>query len=236
MAVEDLTFRVERGAICSLLGPNGAGKSTTVKMLTGQLEPTMGEAFVLGVNVRERPVEVRRRTGVLPEGLGLFDSLTVEEHLRMTGEVYGLSRGAARERIAALLRTLALEQGMRTWARHCSQGMRKKTALAMALLPNPDVLFLDEPFEALDPPSVRAVERLLRQYASRAGTVLLTSHVLAAVQRVATQFVALRQGRCVWTSAQGESPPPIEDLFEAANGQQPEEVLKWLGPSPSSAG
>jgi ABC-2 type transport system ATP-binding protein len=136
-AVEDLSFEVAGGAICVLLGPNGAGKSTTVKMLTGLLEPTSGEITVAGLSFKRNPVELKRRIGVLPENLGLFDDLTVEEHLALTGHIYGASRQDARARANQLLSTLDLEHGRHTFARNCSHGMRKKTALAMALLPNP---------------------------------------------------------------------------------------------------
>src|SRR5215831_1341063 len=113
-AVDGLTFEVAAGAICCFLGPNGAGKSTTVKMLTGLLPPTSGEVQVCGLNPQAEPLELKRHIGVLPEDLGLFDDLTVEEHLLLTGGVYGLSHQETRSRTDQLLRVLSLENGRNT--------------------------------------------------------------------------------------------------------------------------
>src|ERR1043166_3029506 len=174
-AVDDLTFEVAPGAICAFLGPNGAGKSTTVTVLTGLLPPSSGEVRVCGLNARTDPLELKRRIGVLPEDLGLFDDLTVEEHLLLTGSVYGVERHEARSRAGQLLHALSLEHGRHTFAASCSHGMRKKTAFAMALLPNPQVLFLDEPFEAVDPVTAKIMRDLLQSVARHGVTVFLTS-------------------------------------------------------------
>src|ERR1700722_16037588 len=115
-AVDSLNLEVAEGAICSFLGPNGAGKSTTVKMLTGLLAPTSGEAEVCGLDVRRNPTELKRMIGVLPEDLGLFDDLTVEGPLLLPGDIYGLSRDETRARTAQLLHALSLEHGRRTFA------------------------------------------------------------------------------------------------------------------------
>ena len=115
-------------------------------MLTGLLRPSSGTVTVAGLNVAAQPLEVKRRIGVLPEDLGLFDDLTVEEHLHLTGQIYGLNTAETHSRAEQLLEVLNLTHGADTFAAHCSHGMRKKTAFAMALLPNPQALFLDEPF------------------------------------------------------------------------------------------
>src|ERR1700736_1015493 len=122
-AVDNLTLEVAAGAICAFLGPNGAGKSTTVKMLTGLLPPTSGKVHVCGLDVRLKPLEVKRCIGVLPEDLGLFDDLTVEEHLLLTGDVYGIPRQQTRSRTDELLHALSLEHGRHTFAASCSHGM-----------------------------------------------------------------------------------------------------------------
>src|SRR5580693_4927903 len=193
-AVNGLSFHVDAGAICAFLGPNGAGKSTTVKMLTGLLAPTGGEVEVCGLDPRTDPVELKRHIGVLPEDLGLFDDLTVEEHLHLTGSVYGVDKHVTRQRTDQLLHTLSLENGRHTFAAACSHGMRKKTAFAMALLPNPRVLFLDEPFEAIDPVTSKIMRDLLASIARHGVTVFLTSHILSVVEQIATQVVMLRKG------------------------------------------
>jgi ABC-2 type transport system ATP-binding protein len=229
VAVDSVTFDVDLGSICAFLGPNGAGKSTTVKMLTGLLRPTSGEATVAGCSVIEQPLSLKRMVGVLPENLGLFDSLTVDEHLRLCGPVYGLSAEETRSRADELLRALDLEKGRNTFADQCSHGMRKKTALAMALLHNPRVLFLDEPFEGIDPVTSKTIRDLLGTVAQRGVTVFFTSHILSIVERLATHIIMIRQGRVVWDSPAGQLPNTLEqmyfDLVEAPRA----EGLEWLG-------
>jgi ABC-2 type transport system ATP-binding protein len=228
-AVDRLTFEVAPGTICAFLGPNGAGKSTTVKMLTGLIAPTSGSVTVCGLEVASSPLEVKRRIGVLPEDLGLFDDLTVEEHLQLTGDVYGVGRAETRARTAQLLRALSLEHGRNTFASSCSHGMRKKTSFAMALLPNPQALFLDEPFEAIDPVTSKTMRDLLVTAARRGITVFLTSHILPVVEHIASQLVMIRQGRMVWNSSASELPQALEqhyfDLVEAPVAEK----LEWLG-------
>jgi ABC-2 type transport system ATP-binding protein len=232
-AVDDLTFSVAPGAICAFLGPNGAGKSTTVKMLTGLLPPTSGEVEVCGLNAAAKPLELKRRIGVLPEDLGLFDDLTVEEHLLLTGSVYRLDKETTRARTAELLHALSLEHGRHTFAASCSHGMRKKTAFAMALLPNPQVLFLDEPFEAIDPVTSKIMRDLLQSAARRGITVFLTSHILPVAEEIATQLIMLRKGKIVWDSPVTELPQALEQhYFDLVEAPEVEE-LKWLGSSPS---
>lgn len=231
-AVSGLDLDVPSGSICAFLGPNGAGKSTTVKMLTGLTSPSEGSATVCGLDVEREPLEVRRISGTVPEHLGLFDSLTVHEHLRLTGDVWGLPRRVTNQRAEQLLAALALDHGARTFAGECSHGMRKKTALAMALLPNPRALFLDEPFEGIDPVTSKTIRDLLKILAGRGVTIFLTSHILSIVEEIATQVVFIRQGVKVW-----DSPPdrlPAESLeahyFDLVEAPVPQD-LPWLGSS-----
>ena len=232
-AVDNLNFEVAKGSICAFLGPNGAGKSTTVKMLTGLLVPTSGEIEVCGIHVSRQSVELKRRIGVLPEDLGLFDDLTVEEHLSLTGSVYGLDKPTTRARTDQLLRVLSLEHGRHTFASASSQGMRKKTSFAMALLPSPEVLFLDEPFEAIDPVTSKVMRDLLQSIAARGVTVFFTSHVLSAVEQIATQLIMIRKGKIVWDSPVGEVPVPLEQHYFDLVETPAVEEIEWLG-SPRS--
>ncbi len=218
-AVDDVSFEIPAGTICALLGPNGAGKSTLLKMLTGLLPPTSGEASVLD----------RRLIGVLPENLGLFDDLTIEEHLELTGPIYGLSSLETRARAEQLFRALGLTEGRRTFLSQCSHGMRKKTSLAMALLPNPRVLFLDEPFEGIDPVTAETIRLLLMSIAGRGMTVLLSSHILSLVDRLAVQIMMIRAGRLVWNSSISELPRALEEhYFDLVETPQTEDI-PWLG-------
>jgi ABC-2 type transport system ATP-binding protein len=224
-AVDQLDLEVAKGEICALLGPNGAGKSTTLKMLSGLAVPTSGSVTVAGA----MPSDVKQRIGVLPENLGLFDDLTVGEHLALSADLYGLSAATSRERIDQLLRVLSLEHGRDTLASRCSHGMRKKTSFAMALLHNPEVLFLDEPFEAIDPVSARLMFEVLQEAAARGTTVFLTSHILAMVEALAGRFVLIRSGRLVLNATRAELPGPLAELYFKLVESPVTEKLEWLG-------
>jgi ABC-2 type transport system ATP-binding protein len=226
-AVDSATFEVPGGSICALLGPNGAGKSTMVKMLTGLLEPSAGGGEVCGCDIRD--TKLRAIAGVLPETLALFDALTVGEHLQLTGAVFGISKSDTAMRTDQLLRVLRLEHGRDTFIGECSYGMKKKTALAAALLPNPRALFLDEPFEGIDPVTSEAIRVQLRAVAQRGITVLLTSHILSMVDRIADQIVMIRQGRIVWNSRLDDLPRSVEELYFELVEQSATEDLAWLG-------
>jgi ABC-2 type transport system ATP-binding protein len=228
-AVDNISLDIPAGAICAFMGPNGAGKSTTVNMLTGLLAPSSGDATVAGLSILGGAIELKRSIGVLPANLGLFDDLTVEEHLFLTGDVYGLKREDTRSRTTQLLRALDLENGRDAFASRCSSGMRKKTALAMALIHNPPVLFLDEPFEAIDPLTSRTISELLSKIAKRGTTVFLTSHILSTIERMATQFVAIRHGRIAWNSTAAELSRPLEEIYFDLIERPPAEELEWLG-------
>jgi ABC-2 type transport system ATP-binding protein len=233
LAVDGLTLEIDKGAICAFLGANGAGKSTTVKMLTGLLAPTSGTIEICGIDVLKNPLAIKRICGVLPEDLGLFDDLTVEEHLMLTGRIYGLDQHSTSQRAAELLQALNLTHGRNTFAAQCSHGMRKKTAFAMALLPNPEVLFLDEPFEAIDPVTAKLMRDLLVTLSERGITIFLTSHILSVVERIATQFIFIQGGKCVWNSPASELPRSLEEhYFELAESASLE-PLEWLGSRPS---
>jgi ABC-2 type transport system ATP-binding protein len=226
-AVDSASFEVPSGSICAILGPNGAGKSTMVKMLTGLLEPSYGGGTVCGCAIHDP--RLRSMVGVLPENLALFDSLTVAEHLEFTGAVYGISKAETTRRGDQLLRVLRLEHGRNTFIGECSYGMKKKTALAAALLPNPRALFLDEPFEGIDPVTSEAIRVQLRAVAGRGITVLLTSHILSMVSRIADQIVMIRQGRIVWNSPAGELTRSVEELYFDLVESAATEDLAWLG-------
>lgn len=228
-AVDQLSLEVPAGAVCALLGPNGAGKSTSVKMMTGLLRPTSGRATIAGFDVTTDPIEVKRRIGVLPEHLGLFDALTVEEHLHMTGPIYGLARAETRERASQLIRVLGLDDARRRYASRCSHGTRKKTALAMALLPNPRVLFLDEPFEGIDPVTSKSIRDMIAMLAARGVTVFLTSHILPIVEKIATQVVMILDGRIVWNAPDSQMAGRLEEFYFDLVDPPPPEDLPWLG-------
>ena len=228
-AVDGISLEVAPGTICACLGANGAGKSTTVRMLTGLLKPTSGEATVCGLDVSRDSLELRRQIGVLPEDLGLFEDLSVEEHLRLTADVYGVSDSHSGKRIEQLIAGLRLEAARHTFAGRCSHGTRKKTALAMALLPNPKVLFLDEPFEAIDPVTSKTMRDLLVSAAARGVTVFLTSHILPVAEEIATRFVILREGRLVLNASRAELEGSLEQVYFDLAEPAGTVALDWLG-------
>ncbi|MGH9523747.1 MAG: ABC transporter ATP-binding protein, partial [Terriglobales bacterium] len=225
LAVDSVNFDLPDGAICALLGPNGAGKSTTLAMLSGLLAPTSGEAVVANTAAVPGSLELRRHIGVLPENLGLFDDLTVEEHLLLTGDMYAVTGNEVRRRMDQLLRLLDLDHGRHTFASACSHGMRKKTALATALLPQPRVLLLDEPFEGVDPVTARAMVSTLKQLSGRGVTTLMATHVLAAVEQVATDLMIMREGRIIWSAVSTEVGEPLESIYLSPLGAREGEEL-----------
>jgi ABC-2 type transport system ATP-binding protein len=232
VAVNNLDLQIPKGTIYGFLGPNGAGKSTTVKMLTGLLTPTAGEAFIAGVSILDSPIDVKKRIGVLPEDLALFDSVTVWEHLLMCGPIYGLNRKDTEARAEQLLKFLDLWQSRSVYVDQASSGMRKKCALAMALLHNPAVLFLDEPFEGIDPISSRNIKDLLLHLASRGVTIFLTSHILEVVERLVESFAIIVDGEIVCSQTVAETlraGQTIEDLFLKYVRRDEVEQLEWIG-------
>jgi ABC-2 type transport system ATP-binding protein len=198
-AVDRVDLQVERGTSYGFLGPNGAGKSTTIKMLTGLLAPSDGEMFVLGCNMREPDgaLAAKRRLGVVPEDLALFDHLTGREQLTFVGRMHLLPAATIDARSEELLGLLGLEDAAAKLTLEYSHGMRKKLALAAALLPNPDLLFLDEPFEGVDAVASRVIRDVLRGFVARGSTIFLTSHVLEIVERLCTHVGIIAGGRLV---------------------------------------
>ncbi len=233
-AVNAIDLRVERGTFYGFLGPNGAGKSTTIKMLTGLLAPSQGEILVLGMDVLDprQALEVKRRVGVIPEDLALFDNLTAREYLTFVGRMYLLTRPTIRSRTDELLALLGLENEEKKLTLEYSHGMKKKLALAAALLPNPDLLFLDEPFEGVDAVTSRVIRDLLGGFVTRGSTVFLTSHVLEIVEKLCTHVGIIVKGGLVEQAAletirQGES---LEDRFlqKAGADALATPKLSWL--------
>jgi ABC-2 type transport system ATP-binding protein len=236
VAVDGIDLAVPRGSFYGFLGPNGAGKSTTIKCLTGLLRPTAGEIRILGLDARAEPVEVKRRVGVLPENLALFDRLTGAETLTFIGRVHGMKREETASRSEQLLALMELASAGRALVADYSHGMRKKLALAAALLPAPKLLFLDEPFEGIDAVASRQVRTLLTTYVRNGGTIFLTSHILAIVERLCDHLGVIHRGRLVFQGPLAElrgragRESGLEELFLELVGAAAEQatVLDWL--------
>jgi ABC-2 type transport system ATP-binding protein len=222
VAVDGIDLRVPQGSFYGFLGPNGAGKSTTIKCLTGLLRPSGGTMRILGLDPRSQAVEVKRRVGVMPEDLALFDRLTGAETLSFTGQVHALDRGTLASRSEELLELMDLRDAADTLVTDYSHGMRKKLALSVALLPSPSLLFLDEPFEGIDAVASRQIKDLLVGFVRRGGTIFLTSHILEIVERISDHIGVIHEGKLV---AQG----PVDRLrSDAGGGVSLEEIFLEL--------
>ena len=217
-AVDGIDLAVPAGSCYGFLGPNGAGKSTTIKCLTGLLRPDGGTMRILGIDPVADPVAVKKRVGVVPEDLALFDRLTGEETLLFVGQIHGLDVSTARARSRDLLTLMDLATAGTTLVTDYSHGMRKKLSLAVALLPAPRLLFLDEPFEGIDAVASRQIKDLLQSFVSRGGTIFLTSHILEIVERLSTHIGVIAKGKLV---AQGG----IDQLRAASAGRKSLEEL-----------
>lgn len=233
-AVQHLNMQVPAGSFFGFLGPNGAGKSTTIKMLTGLLQPSAGEIFIFGENLATAPVEIKRKLGVVPEKLHLFEQLSAVEYLAFSATMYGVPEKEAHQRIQELLYFMNLEEKQHQTLADYSHGMRKKTALAAALIHEPQLLFLDEPFEGLDVVSARTLQQLLKTLTQKGVTIFLTSHILEIVEKLCDHVAMIQQGQLVASAPMSEwlSEGSLEHRFLKYVGRQaPEESqLSWLNP------
>ncbi|MCP4004118.1 MAG: ABC transporter ATP-binding protein [bacterium] len=245
VAVDALNLQVETGKFFGFLGPNGAGKSTTIKMLTGLLDKTSGEARVLGFDLDENPLEAKRRIGVVPEELALFDRLNGAEYLRFVGRMYGVGAADITTRSRELLEMMELDGDPKKLVVDYSHGMKKKLALGAALIHNPRLLFLDEPFEGIDAVASRAIRELLTSLLQRGVTIFLTSHILEIVEKLCSDVAIIHEGRIVAEGTleqlrqgvelrdetAGSRRATLEDIFLGIVDKDagPRAELSWLG-------
>ena len=196
-AVDGVSFQARAGEITGYLGPNGSGKSTTMKMITGLIETTSGEILFDGRPIREDPIAFKRRVGYVPEEPHLYSHLSGLEYLIMVSQLRDLPQKPGAARIDGLLRLLALYGDRHVPISSYSKGMRQKVLLSAALLHNPDLLLLDEPFSGLDVATGLVLRSLIQELAARGKVVLFSSHELETVERVSSHVVILHRGRVV---------------------------------------
>ncbi|HEV8316824.1 MAG TPA: ABC transporter ATP-binding protein [Vicinamibacterales bacterium] len=195
-AVDDVSFKVERGEILGFLGPNGAGKTTTMRVLTGYIPPSEGRAIVAGFDVFDQPIEAKRRTGYLPETPPLYPEMTVREYLSFVARIKGVPRS---ERASRLDYVMGRTRVTDVADRHCgklSKGYRQRVGLAQAILHNPDVLILDEPTAGLDPKQIIETRQLIKELAGD-HTIILSTHILPEVSQTCHRVVIINKGRVV---------------------------------------
>jgi ABC-2 type transport system ATP-binding protein len=251
VAVDHVNLSVDAGQFFGFLGPNGAGKSTTIRMLTGLLAASSGRIELLGLDLASHGLDVKRQIGVVPEGLALYDRLTGNEFLNFVGRMYGLDRATAAQRANELLEFMDLADRNKTLIVDYSHGMKKKLALAAAVIHGPKILFLDEPFEGVDAIAAGTLKNMLHSMIARGATIFLTSHVLEIVERLCSHVAIINRGRIIAQGSldelragvaaaahpSGAAAAPgekltLEQIFLAIVGpetlRQPEEELSWL--------
>ncbi len=195
VAVDQVSFTARAGEITAYLGPNGSGKSTTMKMITGLLQLTAGEILFDGRRIELDPIAYKQRIGYVPEEPHLYTHLTGVEYLVMVGQLRGLPAKPTADRIDALLRLLSLHSDRHVPISSYSKGMRQKVLLSAALMHNPDLILLDEPFSGLDVTTVMVVRSLIQELARRGKVVLFSSHEMEMVERVSSHVVILHRGK-----------------------------------------
>ena len=195
-AVNDLSFRVERGEILGFLGPNGAGKTTTMRILTGYMPATEGQAVVAGYNVFEHPIEAKQRTGYLPETPPLYPDMTVRDYLTFVSKIKGVSPGDRKLRIKTVMEKTRIDDMAGRLCSRLSKGYKQRVGLAQALIHNPEVLILDEPTAGLDPKQRNETRQLIKDLAGD-HTIILSTHILPEVSQTCQRVVIIAKGRVV---------------------------------------
>ena len=235
-AIRDISFSVRAGQVAAFLGPNGAGKSTTLRVLTGYLSPSAGQARIAGMDVSRFRIEAAARVGYLPENGPLYPEMTPNELLRFFGEARGLANGALGDRIDAVIDQCNLQEVVDKSIYKLSKGYRQRVGMAQALLHEPDILIMDEPTSGLDPNQIRDVRELVRQL-GETKTILISTHILQEVKAVADHVILINEGRIVFDGtpdemAAGES---LEDAFYRLTGGAAEAAEAEQAPAGTAA-
>jgi len=233
-AVNKLDLDIPTGSMYGFVGPNGAGKTTALSMVTGMLKPDGGQAWITGIDVWENLAAIKSKIGVLPDRLRLFDRLSGQELLTYTGLLRGMDKATVAQRSTDLLAALGLTDDSRKAVADYSAGMTKKIGLACALIHAPNLLVLDEPFEAIDPVSARAIADILRSFVRDGGTVILSSHVMDTVQRLCDHVAIIAHGSLLIAGKVEEvaAGMDLESRFiELVGGTSEQRELTWLRPS-----
>jgi ABC-2 type transport system ATP-binding protein len=231
-AVDGLSLTVPRGCFFGFLGPNGAGKTTTIRMLMGLAPPTSGTIAILGYHMPADALEIKRRIGLVPDESLLFDHLTGPEFVEFVGRMYGLDRALARDRARELIGLFELGGSRGKLIAEYSKGMRKRVAMAAALIHRPQLFLMDEPFEGVDAVGARLMKDILLDQVRHGATIFLTSHVLEVVERLCDRVGIINEGKLVLERDMAElrsGSGSLEDLFVRVVGaERIAESLDWL--------
>lgn len=235
VAVNDISIEIEAGSFFGIVGPNGAGKTTLLRMTTGLLRPDAGAVEVAGTDVWSDPVSAKRRFGLVPDNPRLFDRLTGRELIQFTGELRGMDRSVVEERRESLLRLLDLVEAADVIVADYSMGMTKKIGIAVALLHDPKVLILDEPFAGVDPVARQSLEGILRRHTESGGTVVFSDHAMDVVERLCNRIMLIDRGllRASGSTVDLTQGRRLQDVFVELVGARitDEGDLRWLGSS-----
>ena len=237
-AVDNLNLRIPRGSMYGVVGPNGAGKTTALTIATGLLEPTSGNAWICGIPMwdhasAEQVMAAKQRFGLLADGLPIFDRLTAREYLDYLGHLRGMDSQVIEQRTEELLEAMDLTGAEGRYIVDFSAGMTKKILLAGAMLHGPEVLILDEPFEAVDPVSGQVIRDILRRYVAAGGTVVMSSHVMELVEGLCDHVAIIAEGRVLrdGTIDEVRQGKPLNEVFVSLVGGRSlsQGSFNWLG-------
>lgn len=242
IALDRISLVIRNNTIFGFIGPNGAGKSTMVNILTGIIKKTSGNISILGFNIDKEPMEIKKIIGVIPEILALFDGLTGQEHLNFMSKIYGLKHDEYKLRITEILDYFELYPAKDRLIETYSQGMKKKIAFASAIIHAPQILFLDEPFENVDPISRKKMKDVLKRMKSKGSTIFITSHALAEVEDFCDEVAIINKSKIIYQSetkdirdkikneVTNETYQSLEDIFIdlTTEKEEQEKTLSWL--------
>src|SRR5699024_6615701 len=231
-AVDDVSFKGKKGELFGFLGPNGAGKTTTIKMLIGLLEPTSGEANIMGVNMWEHPLEAKKYISYVPDQPNLYPKLTGREYLEFVASVFQMDADTFKQNAEELLTLFSLNDRADELIESYSHGMKQKIAICGALVHEPDILFLDEPTVGLDPKSARDLKNILRAKCDEGMTAFMSTHILEIAEQMCDRIGIIAEGKIITLGTmdelralEGESEGTLEDIFLQITGGEAEKAL-----------
>ncbi len=211
IAVDNITFQVEKGEVFGFLGPNGAGKTTTIKILTGLTKPTKGEAEIFGHNIEKETIQAKKEIGIVPEESNVYGDLTAWENLIFTADLYQIEKNLARKKAKELLKTFGLYDRRKDKVKGFSKGMKRRLTIAMGLINNPQLLFLDEPTSGLDVESSLIIKEIINNLTNKKITIFLTTHDIQEASKTCDRIAIINHGKIAAT----DTPERLKSTIES---------------------